>query len=179
MVDPEADVEPARLDWVRRRAVEERGFIYDPTVVARVQDSIVARIRRGAVGEGLTHADLVRDAGAPSWVAHHGLMGHVLDLVSVAGYEADGVLLSALVRAHEDDVPPTDGFCRLLEDLGLVRSRHDRDGCLEVWDIHWKLAVMRLDRSADDRSADAGRLPDSDRVPRHRGRGGKAPVRSG
>ena len=147
MIDPEAAIPVDRLSEVRRVSVAELGFVYAPLVVTRIQEIIVARIRRGDVGEGITYAQLVRDAGVPSWVAHRGLLGHVLALVSVKSYEDDGVLLGALVRVREADTPPTTDFCHLLEALGVVRSRHHREDCLELWDHHWKLAVSRLDRA--------------------------------
>ncbi len=147
MTDPDAAIPVPLLNEVRRASVSELGFVYDPLVVTRMQEVIVARIRRGDVGEGITYAQLVRDARAPSWVAHRGLLGHILALVSVKSYEDDGVLLGALVRVREADTPPTADFCQLLKQLGVVRSRHHREDCLELWDHHWKLAVSQLDRA--------------------------------
>lgn len=146
MPDPEAAIDVQRLRDLRRRSMAELGVIYDPAIVARIRDAIVARIQRGLVGEGITHAQLVREARMPSWVSHRGMLAHVLALVSIESYENSGVLLAALIRTRDSEPLPAPGFCRLLEQLGLVRSPDDVDACLELWDHHWKMAVTRLDR---------------------------------
>ena len=150
MIDPDAAIDNRLRGDLRRTSVDKLGVIYDSSVVKRILDCIVARVRAGTVGDGITYAELVRDSGVPTWVAHQGLLGHVLALVSLHSYAEHAVLVSALIRARDDDVLPTDGFCRFLEELGLVRSRFDRDACLEMWDYHWKQAVTRLDSEPVD-----------------------------
>ncbi len=151
MIDPDAAIDAHLRRDLQRTSIDKLGMIYDPTVVERMLDCAVTRIRAGTVGDGITHAELVNDASVPTWVRHQGLIGHLLALVSLQSYAEHGVLVSALVRARDDDVLPTEGFCGFLEELGLVRSRLDRDECLEMWDHHWKRAVTRLDvRHVDD-----------------------------
>ena len=150
MIDPDATID-ARVRYdLERTSIDKLGIVYDPTVVKRILDCTVARVRAGTVGDGITHAELVRDSGVPTWVRHRGLLGHVLALVSLQSYAEHAVLVSALIRARDDDVLPTDGFCGFLEELGLVGSRFDREACLEMWDHHWKLAVTRLDAEPRD-----------------------------
>jgi len=55
------------------------------------------------------------------------------------------MLLSALTRATRDRVPPTDEFCLMLEQLGLVSSRASREECLEMWDHHWKKVISQVE----------------------------------
>ena len=148
MVDPEHPVEPERIRLVRRDATQKLGVIYDPKMVDKIAGCIVDHVRRGTVGEGITYADLVKRARVPSWVGHRGLLGHVLALVALQSYERDRFFLSALARARVDDVPPTRGFCKFLEDVGSVVSRTARDDCLELWDHHWKMAITHYDSVA-------------------------------
>lgn len=150
MIDPEAAIDPERLNAVRRASIEKLGVMFDPSVVERILNCIVARVRDGTVGDGITHAELVRGSGVPSWVGYGGFLGHVLALVSLHSYTEHAVLVSALTRTREDEILPTDGFCEFLERLGLVGSKFDREACLDMWDYHWKQAVMRLDRQDDD-----------------------------
>ena len=100
----------------------------------------------------MTYADLVRQSGTPSWLAHATLLGYVLTLVSLDSYERDGILLSALTCTKRDLPPPSSGFCGFLENLGLVASRHDREACLETWDHHWKKVVSQLESEAHGRA---------------------------
>ncbi len=150
MIDLDAAIDARLRRDLQRTSIDTLGMIYDPTVVKRMLDCTVSRIRSGTVGDGITYAELVRDAGVPTWVRHPGLIGHLLALVSLQSYAEHGVLVSALVRARDDDVLPTQGFCGFLEELGLVRSRFDRDECLDLWDHHWKRAVTRLDAKPFD-----------------------------
>ena len=145
MTDPDAPIDPERLDTLRREAVNALGVFFDAKVVERIADCIVAKVEDGVVEEGIPYRDLVGDSGAPSWVAHHGLLGSVLVLVSLRSYEQDGVLLSALTRATKDRPPPTEEFCAFLEALGLVSSRRRREECLEMWDYHWKKTISCLE----------------------------------
>ncbi len=147
MIDPE-DVRPDRIEEARRNATEQLGVFYDREVVTNIGECIVDHVREGRVGKGITYADLVEQAGVPSWVAHATLLGHVLTLVSLASYERDRVLLSALTCAKRSQPPPSSGFCSFLEVLGLVTSQHQREECLEAWDYHWKKAVSQLESGA-------------------------------
>ena len=141
MIDPDAPINPDRLDILRRDAITTLGLFFDAQVVERMSDCIVDKVQQGSVEEGIPYRDLVGDSGTPSWMAHQGLLASVLTLVSVRSYEQDGVLLSALTRATKDRPPPTEDFCGLLEEMGLVSSRRHREECLEMWDHHWKQAV--------------------------------------
>ena len=145
MIDPESAVDAQRRYDLEQGSIDKLGVIYDPSVITRILDCIVRRIRAGTVGDGITYAELVRDSGVPTWVGHHGLLGHVLALVSLRSYVEHAVLVTALIRVRDDDTLPTEGFCGFLEELGLVTSRFDRQACLEMWDYHWKHAVTRLD----------------------------------
>ena len=145
MIDPDAPIDPERVDTLRREATNALGVFFDPHVVDRIADCIVAKVEQGVVEDGIPYRELVGDSGAPSWVAHHGLLGSVLVLVSLRSYERDGVLLSAITRATRDRPPPTEEFCAFLEALGLVSSRRHREECLEMWDYHWKKTITCLE----------------------------------
>ena len=140
-------VESDRLRLLARQATAQLGLLYDPKLVQRMASYIIAQIRRGEVSDGITHASLIRGSRVPSWVAHRGMLGHVLTLVALESYKRDGVFLTALVRSRADDDLPTPGFCAFLEDVGLVMSADAREDCLELWDHHWKLAISRYDTS--------------------------------
>ena len=145
MIDPDAPVATDRLEALRRDAVGTLGLFFDPQVVERIASCIIDKVQAGAVEDGIPYRDLVRDSGAPSWVAHPGLLASVLALVSLRSWDEDEVLVSALTRATKNKPPPTDEFCGLLETLGLVTSRHHREECLEMWDYHWKKVISRLE----------------------------------
>lgn len=145
MIDPDAPVASDRLDTLQREAVETLGVFFDPRVVDRIATCLIDKIRDGTVEDGIPYRELVRDSGAPSWVAHPGLFASVLALVSLKSWYQDEVLLSSLTRATKNAPPPTDDFCALLETLGLVASRQHREECLEMWDYHWKKVISRLD----------------------------------
>ena len=140
-------VESDRLRLLARQATAQLGLLYDPKLVQRMASYIIAQIRRGEVSDGITPASLIRGSRVPSWVAHRGMLGHVLTLVALESYKRDGVFLTALVRSRADDDLPTPGFCAFLEDVGLVMSADAREDCLELWDHHWKLAISRYDTS--------------------------------
>ena len=159
MIDPDAPIAPERVDTLRREATNALGVFFDAQVIERIADCIVAKVEHGVVEEGIPYRDLVGDSGAPSWVAHPGLLESVLVLVSLRSYEQDGVLLSALTRATKVRPPPTEEFCAFLEALGLVSSRRHREECLEMWDHHWKKTISclesnRLTRSRRRRTVD-------------------------
>ena len=59
MIDPEARIAPRLLGDLRRTSVDKLGVMFDPEVVERILECIVARIREGTVGDGITHAELV------------------------------------------------------------------------------------------------------------------------
>ena len=145
MFDPEAPIDPERVDTLRREATNTLGVFFDPQVVSRIARCIVAKVEQGVVEDGVPYRELVSDSGGPSWVAHHGLLGAVLVLVSLQSYEQNGVLLSALTRFTKDRPPPTEDFCALLEALGLVSSHRCREECLEIWDYHWKKTITCLE----------------------------------
>ncbi len=147
MIDPE-HVRMDRIEVMRRDAIEHLSVFYEPRVITSIGACIVKYVREGRVGEGITYADLVRQAGTPSWLAHATLLGYVLTLVSLESYERDGILLSALTCTKRDLPAPSSGFCGFLENLGLVTSRHQREECLETWDYHWKKAVSQLESDA-------------------------------
>lgn len=134
------------LVWVRQRAREKLGLLYDGALPSRIAAHIIAQVRSGAVGGGITHTDLIKGVGLPTWVAHRGLLEHLLTLVSVDSYERERLLMTALVRSRRDEEHPTKEFCGFLEDVGLVSSSDAREDCLELWDHHWKLVISRYDR---------------------------------
>jgi len=140
-------VESDRLRLLARKATAQLGLLYDPKLVQHMASYIIAQVRRGEVSDGITHASLIRGSRVPSWVAHRGMLGHVLTLLALESYKRDGVFLTALVRSRADDDLPTPGFCAFLEDVGLVMSADAREDCLELWDHHWKLAISRYDTS--------------------------------
>ena len=145
MTDPDAPIDEERVVTLRREATDALGVFFDARVIERIADCIVVKVEQGVVEEGIPYRDLVSDSGAPSWVAHHGLLESVLVLVSLRSYERDGVLLSALTRVTKDRPPPTEEFCAFLEALGLVSSRRHREACLEMWDYHWKKTISCLE----------------------------------
>ncbi len=145
MRDPEEPVEPIQAAAARQNAIDALGVVYDPKVVESISACIVDKVRKGVVEEGIPYGELVRDAGVPSWVAHQDLLKHVLVLVSLRSYQDSGLLLSALTCTRKDALPPSDGFCALLETLGFVSSRDNREECLDSWDHHWKKVVTRLE----------------------------------
>ena len=145
MTDPDDPLDPERVEALRQHVMEALGVFFDLWVVERVCECIVAKVRDGVVGEGILYRDLIRDAGVPSWAAHTGLLGPVLALVSLRSYEDDAVLLGVLTRATNEQLPPTEEFCQVLEQLGLVTSRRRREECLEMWDHHWKRAISHFD----------------------------------
>ena len=151
MRDSEEAVEPVQAAAARQNAIDALGVVYDPKVVDSISECIVDKVQQGVVEEGIPYGELVRDAGVPSWMAHQGLLTHVLVLVSLQSYQNDGLLLSALTCARKDAPPPSDGFCALLEWLGFVSSRDNREECLDSWDHHWKKVVMRLESLATGR----------------------------
>ena len=110
-------VESDRLRLLARQATAQLGLLYDPKLVQRMASYIIAQIRRGEVSDGITHASLIRGSRVPSWVAHRGMLGHVLTLVALESYKRDGVFLTALVRSRADNDLPTPGFCAFLEDV--------------------------------------------------------------
>ena len=144
-MDPERLVEPEQLRKVRQHATDQLGLLYDAKLVQRIASFIIDQVRRGEVGEGITHASLIRGSHVPSWVAHRGLLGHVLTLVALQSYERDGFFLTALVRSRPDDDLPTPGFRAFLEAVKLVASADAREACVELWDHHWKQAISRYD----------------------------------
>lgn len=109
---------------------------------------IVDQIGPGSVGEGITHAELIRGAGLPTWVAHRGLHEQLLTLVSVNTYEREKILITALVRSRRDEEHPTEKFFVFLIDVGLVSSSDARDDCVEMWDHHWKMVISRYDKAS-------------------------------
>ncbi|HIC55953.1 MAG TPA: hypothetical protein EYO94_01025 [Acidobacteria bacterium] len=135
-----------QLTCLRQRAREQLGLLYDGTLPSRMEAYIVDQIRSGSVGEGITHAELIRGAGLPTWVAHRGLLEQLLTLVSVNTYERENILITALVRSRRDEEQPTKEFCAFLEDVGLVSSADAREDCVELWDHHWKMVISRYDR---------------------------------
>ena len=135
-----------QLTRVRQRAREQLGLLYDGTLPSRMEAYIVDQIRSGSVGEGITHAELVRGAGLPTWVAHRGLLEQLLTLVSVNTYEREKILITALVRSRKDEEHPTKEFCTFLVDIGSVSSSDAREDCIEMWDHHWKMVISRYDR---------------------------------
>ncbi|MFP6572151.1 MAG: hypothetical protein VB674_06015 [Vicinamibacterales bacterium] len=135
-----------QLIRVRQRAREQLGLLYDGMLSRRMEAYIVDQIRSGSVGEGITHAELVRGAGLPTWVAHRGLLEQLLTLVSVNTYEREKILITALVRSRKDEEHPTKEFCTFLVDIGLVSSSDAREDCIEMWDHHWKMVISRYDR---------------------------------
>ena len=145
MIDSDDPIAGDRIDVVRQRATETLGVFFDTRVVDCVWECIVGKVIDGVVGEGIPYRDLVRDSGVPSWASHVGLLEPILTLVSLRSYERDVVLVSVLTRATRDQLPPTDKFCRMLEQLGLVRSHTKREECLKMWDYHWKKAVSRFE----------------------------------
>ena len=149
MVDLERLVESDKLSLVRQHTIAQLGLLYDPKVVQFMASYIIGQVRRGEVGDGITYASLVSGSRVPSWVAHRGLLGHLLTLVSLESYERDGIFLTALVRLRTNDNLPTPGFCAFLEDVGLVGSAAARQDCLELWDHHWKMVVSRYDTALD------------------------------
>ena len=145
MIDPDAPIDPERVDRLRREATAALGVFFDAHVVDRITNCIVGKVERGVVEDGIPYRNLVGDSGVPSWVAHPGLLGALLVLVSLQSYERDGVLLGALTRASIDRPPPTEEFCAFLEQLGFVSSRRRREECLEMWDYHWKKTISCLE----------------------------------
>ena len=145
MIDPDDPLDPERVDTLRREATAALGVFFDPHMVDRIANCIVDKVERGVVDDGVPYRTLVGDSGVPSWVAHHGLIGALLVLVSLQSYERDGVLLGAVTRASIDRPPPTEEFCAFLEQLGLVSSRRGREECLEMWDYHWKKTISCLE----------------------------------
>ena len=135
-----------QLTCLRQRAREQLGLLYDGTLPSRMEAYIVDQIRSGSVGEGITHAELIRGAGLPTWVAHRGLLEQLLTLVSVNTYEREKILITALVRSRKDEEHPTKEFCTFLVDIGLVSSSDAREDCIEMWDHHWKMVISRYDR---------------------------------
>ena len=135
-----------QLVRLRQRAQEKLGLLYDDTLPSRMAAHIISQVHSGSVGGGITHAELIKGAGLPSWVAHRGLLEHLLALVSVDSYEREGLLLAALVYSRRDEEHPTKEFCVFLNDVGLVSSAGSREDCVELWDHHWKLIISRYDR---------------------------------
>ena len=135
-----------QLVRVRQRAQEKLGLLYDDTLPSRMAAHIISQVHSGSVGGGITHAELIKGAGLPSWVAHRGLLEHLLALVSVDSYEREGLLLAALVHSRRDEEHPTKEFCVFLNDVGLVSSAGSSEDCAELWDHHWKLIISRYDR---------------------------------
>ena len=136
-----------QLMRVRQRAREQLGLLYDGMLSRRMEAYIVDQIRSGSVGEGITHAELIRGAGLPTWVAHRGLLEQLLTLVSVNTYEREKILITALVRARKDEEHPTKEFCTFLVEIGLVSSSDAREDCIEMWDHHWKMVISRYDKA--------------------------------
>ena len=165
MIDPDTPVDPKRVIMLRREATDALGVFFDARVVERIADCIVAKVEQGVVEEGIPYRDLVGDSGAPSWVAHHGLLESVLVLVSLRSYERDGVLLSALTQATQDRPPPTEEFCAFLEALGLVSSRRHREECLEMWDYQWKKTISCLESNLLKTRTRRRRGPSTSRSP--------------
>ena len=147
MVDLEVQIDPNRLNAIRRSSAGQLGVFFDPSIVSRISQCIVDKVQAGLVNEGILYRDLVKDSGVPSWFAHSGLLGPVLALVSVQSYEESGILLSALTQPQIEQQLPSLGFCRFLEELGLVRSFDDRDACIEIWDLQWKHVISHLESS--------------------------------
>ncbi len=133
---------------VRQRAREQLGLLYDGMLSRRLEAYIVDQIRSGSVGEGITHTELVRGAGLPTWVTHRGLLEQLLTLVSVNTYEREKILITALVRSRKDEEHPTKEFCTFLVDIGLVSSSDAREDCIEMWDHHWKMVISRYDQAS-------------------------------
>ena len=146
MPDFDQIIDRDQLVRVRQRAQEKLGLLYDDTLPSRMAAHIISQVHSGAVGGGITHAELIKGAGLPSWVAHRGLLEHSLALVSVDSYEREGLLLAALVYSRRDEEHPTKEFCVFLNDVGLVSSAGSREDCVELWDHHWKLIISRYDR---------------------------------
>ena len=146
MINLDQIVGTEELMRVRQRAREQLGLLYDGMLSRRVEAYIVDQIRSGSVGEGITHAELIRGAGLPTWVAHRGLLEQLLTLVSVNTYEREKILITALVRSRKDEEHPTKEFCTFLVDIGLVSSSDAREDCIEMWDHHWKMVISRYDR---------------------------------
>ena len=113
MIDPDDPLDPQRVDTVRHDATAALGVFFDPRIVDRVSECIVAKVVDGVVGDGIVYRDLVRDSGVPSWATHRGLLGPILSLVSLGSYERDAVLLSALTRATRGAI---EAGLRLLEE---------------------------------------------------------------
>ena len=107
-----------QLVRVRQQAQEKLGLLYDDTLPSRMAAHIISQVHSGSVGGGITHAELIKGAGLPSWVAHRGLLEHLLALVSVDSYEREGLLLAALVYSRRDEEHPTKEFCVFLNDVG-------------------------------------------------------------
>ena len=134
---------------VRQRAREQLGLLNDGTLPRRMKAYIVDQIRSGSVGEGITHAELIRGAGLPNWVAHRGLHEQLLTLVSVNTYDREKILITALVRSRRDEEHPTKEFFAFLSvDVGLVSSSDAREDCVEMWDHHWKMVISRYDKAS-------------------------------
>ena len=137
-----------QLIRVCQRARAQLGLLYDGTLPRRMKAYIVDQLRSGSVGEGITHAELIRGAGLPNWVAHRGLHEQLLTLVSVNTYEREKILITALVRSRRDEEHPTKKFFVFLIDVGLVSSSDARDDCVEMWDHHWKMVISRYDKAS-------------------------------
>ena len=147
MTDLDQIVGTEQLMRVRQRAREQLGLLYDGMLSRRMEAYIVDQIRSGSVGEGITHAELIRGAGLPTWVAHRGLLEQLLTLVSVNTYERKKILITALVRSRKDEEQPTKEFCTFLLEIGLVSSSDAREDCIEMWDHHWKMVISRYDKA--------------------------------
>ncbi len=146
MEDFDRIIDADRLIRVRQHAREKLGLLYDGTLPSLIEAHIIAQIRSGAVRGGITHTDLIKGAGLPSWITHRGLLEQLLTLVAVDSYERERLLMTALVRSRRDEEHPTKEFCAFLEAVGLVSSADAREDCVELWDHHWKSVISRYDR---------------------------------
>ena len=145
MVDLEAPVNKMLVESLRQSCVDRLGVLFDERLVSRVKDCIVEKVEQGVVEDGLVYRDLVSDSGLPSWTGHHEVLGVVLALVSLRSYQEESILLSALTRRTKNHQSPTEEFCGLLENLGLVSSREAKPECLEVWDYQWKKVISKVE----------------------------------
>ena len=146
MNESEYVVAEDRLRQVRFHATSQLGFLFDPNLIHRIGEFIVEKVKQGEAGGGISHNSLVAGADMPAWVAHRNLLGNVLALVAIDSYEREGFFVTALVCVQSDGQMPTPGFCRFLEDVGLLPTGYAREDCIELWDHHWKMVVSHYDR---------------------------------
>lgn len=83
MIDSNAPIGAERVDTLRREATAALGVFFDPHMVDWIASCIVDKVERGVVEDGIPYRTLVGDSGVPSWVAHDGIFGALLVLVSL------------------------------------------------------------------------------------------------